>query len=52
MRSGHEGVVIVLGIVATDYLKQMVQTIVLRVNGIRGLVNLVEVRVENYQADA
>src|SRR5450631_3045140 len=39
-----DGVVIVHGVVASYYLKQMVQTIVQRVDGIQGVMNLVEVR--------
>jgi len=43
-----EGVVIVHGVVPSYYLKQMVQTIVRRLDGIQGVMNLVEVRVAEY----
>jgi osmotically-inducible protein OsmY len=39
-----EGVVVVHGVVPSYYLKQMVQTIVRRLKGIQGVMNLVEVR--------
>jgi hypothetical protein len=39
-----DGVVIVHGILPSYYLKQVAQTIVLRLEGIEGVMNLVEVR--------
>jgi hypothetical protein len=39
-----EAVVIVRGVLPSYYLKQMAQTILLRLDGIRGVMNLVEVR--------
>jgi hypothetical protein len=39
-----EAVIVLTGIVPTYYLKQMAQTIILRLEGIRSMVNLVEVR--------
>jgi BON domain len=39
-----EGVVIVHGVVSSYYLKQMAQTVVLRLDGVRTVKNLVEVR--------
>lgn len=43
-----EGVVIVHGVVPTYYLKQMVQTIIRRLEGIQGVMNLVEVQDAEY----
>jgi BON domain len=39
-----EAVVIVHGVVPSYYLKQMAQAVILRLNGIRSVMNLVEVR--------
>jgi hypothetical protein len=40
-----EAVVVVQGVVPSYFLKQMAQAVVQRLGGIRGLRNLVEVRV-------
>jgi hypothetical protein len=39
-----EAEVVVHGVLPTYYLKQMAQTIILRLDGIRGVKNLIEVR--------
>ena len=46
-----EGVVIIHGVVTSYYLKQLVQTIVQRVDGIQGVMNLVEVRIEDHREE-
>lgn len=46
-----EGVVIVQGVVASYFLKQMAQTLIQQLDGIQRVTNLVEVRVADRDGD-